>query len=336
MHSISERVLKRSAASVLLAWAVLLSASWVRAQPVDDATRAAARSLGEAGIDYYDKGQYEEALAAFDRAEAMVPAPTLSLRAARCLEKLGRLVEASERYLKTTALTIDPALPETYRETQQQAQLEAANARRDLLPRIPTVEIVVEGPVDEVRVDRRTVPLAALGVPRPLDPGEHVLWAGRGVATATSTLRLAEGERQRVVLQLAEVATSSHKEPAPSAPPPPASPVLRDLSWMGLVAGGAALSTGLVTWGLARSKVEDIDTFCPERSCPYDTLTSKQRDELDAYSTLRDVSMFGLIGGSVLIAAGGVGLWVTAEPPTPAGVVAVGITPAGAGIAGCF
>jgi hypothetical protein len=156
---------------VSIAVALTLSLAGARAtqaEAVDDATRSAARALGEQGIALYEAGDYPGALAAFERAEALVQVPTLSLRAARCLEKLGRWVEASERYLTTTALTVSPSLPEAYQEAQRQAQAEAAEARAALTPRIPLLEIVVEGPPpDDLRLDGRVVPTAALGLKAP-------------------------------------------------------------------------------------------------------------------------------------------------------------------------
>src|SRR4051812_4084136 len=94
--------LRPVASAVVIALALL--AAPARAQSLDDSTRSAARGLGEEGIALFDRGDYAGALARFERAEAVVRMPTLSLRAAWCLEKLGRLVEAAERYLVTTAL----------------------------------------------------------------------------------------------------------------------------------------------------------------------------------------------------------------------------------------
>src|SRR5262249_5440698 len=73
---------------------------------VDDQTRAKARTIGEEGLALYDQGRYIEALDRFQSASALVKAPTLDLMAARCLTKMGRLVEASERYLDVTRMTV--------------------------------------------------------------------------------------------------------------------------------------------------------------------------------------------------------------------------------------
>src|SRR5678815_4075569 len=120
----------------------LVAAIPARAQPnVDDATRSAAATLGQAGLALYKKGDYTGALAKFDQAEQLVQAPTLGVRAARCLEKLGRLVDAAERYQRVIGMTLDASWPEVHR----QAQRDAVTERAALLPRIPSIEVVVEG-----------------------------------------------------------------------------------------------------------------------------------------------------------------------------------------------
>ena len=69
----------------------LLLASTLHAQP-DDATKNSARRLGEEAGDLYDKGDYAGALDKYRRAFALVEVPTLGVRIARCLAKLGKLV----------------------------------------------------------------------------------------------------------------------------------------------------------------------------------------------------------------------------------------------------
>src|SRR5690606_25629563 len=69
------------------------------AQAPDAQTKAAARELAAQGLSLYGEGKYAEALDRLERASALIPVPTLHLHTARTLEKLGRWVEANERYL---------------------------------------------------------------------------------------------------------------------------------------------------------------------------------------------------------------------------------------------
>ena len=324
-------------ASLPLALLVLLAeARGAHAESVDDATRSAARALGEQGIALYDAGDFAGALAAFERADALVHVPTLSLRAARCLEKLGRWVEASERYLTTTALTVSASLPESYQEAQRQAQTEAARARAALTPRIPSLEIVVEGPLPyEVLLDGRVVPNAALGMKRPVDPGEHTLRATRGTAVVEQRATLAEGTSARFALVLPEA------PPPPKVtqePVPPTKDTLRTAGWVGVGTGAAALAAGFVTWGVALAKQSDLDPVCPDGVCQSETLGEQGRSDLALHDATQTTSTVCFVGGSLLLAAGTVTLWVSADGPNSAAPaeVSLRVGPAGAALAGRF
>jgi hypothetical protein len=69
----------------------------------DDATRAAARQLGEQGIEAYRAEDYKAAEQTLDRAYQLFAVPTLGLWSARVRARLGHLVEAAERYRDTHA-----------------------------------------------------------------------------------------------------------------------------------------------------------------------------------------------------------------------------------------
>jgi hypothetical protein len=132
-------------ASALLI-AVVLAAPSARAQGANGQSaivRATARKLGGEAVKLYDAGDYAGALEKFNTADSLVPAPTLGLYAARCLVKLGRTVEASERYLEVTRMELDrAALP-----VMRKAQADAVTEREKLLPSIPTLEVRLTGPL---------------------------------------------------------------------------------------------------------------------------------------------------------------------------------------------
>lgn len=306
--------------------------------------------MGEEGIALYGEGRYEEALARFDRAEAVVAAPTLGVRAARSLEKLGRLVEASERYLRVTAMTIDPTLPEIYRQAQAQAQAEAAAERAALLPRIPTLEIVVTGgPADEVTVDGARIPAALLGARRPVDPGEHVVVARRGEARAEKRLALAETATERVELRLP--APAPIDEPPPPVRHKPRPPVdtsatspgaVRTLGWISLAAGGASATLGVVTLALALDEKAALEARCPDHACRQSQLGADGKRDLDTYDTLSTTTTVAFVAAGVF-AAGGAALLIAspkaARKRAPSGVhVAAAPGPRGVAaiVAGAF
>src|SRR5690348_3099545 len=100
--------------SIAIALGALVIAPGAGAQQnVDQATSDAARTLGRAGLDLFDKGDLTGALAKFEQAYSLYKAPTLGLLSARCLAKVGRLHDAYDRYREVASLDLgaSPAQP---------------------------------------------------------------------------------------------------------------------------------------------------------------------------------------------------------------------------------
>src|SRR5690242_3471253 len=114
---------RRSIAAAVL-FAVALSGPAARADSVDAAARATARKLGTEAVKLFEAGDFAAALDKFNTADSLVPAPTLGLYAARCLVKLDRLVEASERYLAVTRMQLERGAPAVMRKAQADAVTE--------------------------------------------------------------------------------------------------------------------------------------------------------------------------------------------------------------------
>jgi hypothetical protein len=189
-----------SLAALTFPFALLLASPGASAQqPVDAATKSAARTVAEEALKLYDKGDYAGAYEKANRANELVHAPTMALLTGRCLEKLGRLVEASEKYLEASRATLEPNAS----AAQKSAQTEAEKARTALLPRIPSVELILDPPAPNARVtlDGKHVPPAMVGIKRPIDPGAHTVAVARGSESATQDFTLKEAEAVRVVLK---------------------------------------------------------------------------------------------------------------------------------------
>jgi hypothetical protein len=290
--------------SMLPALVALLALAPAARAEVDPTTRAAARATAEDALARFDKADYTGALDLFNRADALVHAPTLGLMAARCLDRLGRLVEASERYLAVTRLPLDRGAP----EAQAKAQVTAAEENAALLPRVPVLVIALEGATADARVtiDGQPVPAEILGLKRPTDPGPHRLEARRGTEVASREIILKEGDAPTVTLRLS------------GAPLPPATPGtgMRPVGWAGVglaTLGGAGLLVGVITGGLAVSAKSSLDAEgCVGGHCPPTTQSSVNR-----YDTLRLASGGGLIVGGI-VAAAGVALAVVGARARPA------------------
>lgn len=294
---------------------VNLAGTASHAQDSSDRERAATRQLGIDGLKLYQAGDYAAALEQFQRAHELVGLTTSGLWTARCLAKLGRLVEAAERYLEVTRMT----LPADARPKHVDAQREARQEREELLPRIPKVTLRVLGPNETVvaQLDGKAVPSALLGVSQPVDPGSHHFEAAAGQAQAEERFSVAVGDERDVVLRLHLASgaplTGSPPPKGGSAPPPPptdhdgagadggsAGPNAQGtIGWIAVGLGGAGVILGAITGGLAADKHSSLSDHCPDGRC-----APEWHDDVDAYDTLRPISSVGLIAGGVLLATG--------------------------------
>lgn len=185
---------------------------------VDDATRSAARTLTEQGLSLFDSRQFEAALDMLSRADDLVRLPTTGLNLARTYAQVGKLVEASEKYLAVTKLELDESVAPAQRKAQGRAQAE----RAALLPRLASLEIAVEpaAPNAVITLDGHPMPKALIGIRRPANPGSHTVVLTLNGQAITQSVMLTEGHSQRLVLR--PVLPPPKPELAPPPPPSPA------------------------------------------------------------------------------------------------------------------
>ena len=286
------------------------------AQEIDDSTRAAARALAIEASELYANDSYEQAYDRFNRAYQLVRVPTVGLWAARSLVKLGRLVEASERFLEVSREPVaDDAPPE-----HERAKEEAAAERQALLARIPSVRVLVEGAAPGevfVTLNGELVPTALVGAQRPVNPGQLTVKGTRGEQVVEAAVEIREGETRDVRLVFA--APPGADKPA-SAPPPgrlaPLAPLApapradydagegstqRTLGYVALGLGGAGLAFGALFGALGLGDESDLEDACPGRRCE-----PEHHAALDAYETKRTLSTVGFASGAVFAATGAV------------------------------
>jgi hypothetical protein len=325
--------------------AVMLCAQAGAAQEVDDATRASARQLGYAGVEAYEAQNYPTASDKLERAYRVLQVPTLGLWSARALVKLGKLVEAQERYLKVGRLAVSGGDA----EVQRKAQADAARELSALEPRLASVQIELSGAsADDVSLSIDNAPIASalIGEPRPMNPGAHTLVARRGSEEKRVNVNLSEGEKQRVVLSFAGTETTTGgAAPAPTKASPatsePASVPARDqssgstqrlLGWVTVAAGGAGLAFGGITGGMALSKKNGFESNprCNDSACG-----PSQQGDVDSYNSLRTMSSIGFIAGGTLAAAGVV-LLLTAPSSEPKSSASLWLGPGSVRLRGTF
>lgn len=307
------------------AWVVgfvlLGTASPVFAEGTDDATRAAARSIATAGVNAYQQNDFALASAKLEKAYSLVKAPTFGLWSARSLVKLGKLVQASERYREVGRLSFsggDPAV-------QKQAQVDAAAELEALVPRVPSIVIQLSGAVaneTSIRVNGVAVSAALVGEQMLVDPGDHAITAENGGRRVRAHVSVAEGERKTVELAFRADA-SQPNAPAPVVPAGTASQSEPNAKQTGkgigtqrsfaLVSGGigvVGVALGTV-FGLKSKSNHDraANLGCSGATCPTD-------DGLKASADARSAGNFSTVAFAVGVAGvvGGAALWFTARP----------------------
>ncbi len=296
----------------------LLTASSAFAQDEDAIARA--RELGEEGGRAYERGEWEVARSLFHRARDFYPAPTLGVREARALVKLGKLVEAALVYERVVTTPIDASDPnadvETFRAAQSMAQTELAELRR----RIPRFTLRVDGAFDRVAIalDGKPVPLTFVGSEHEIDPGLHTIATSwNGASPAPTSVTLSEGEQRMIVLSAPAHATSTEPEHAS----PGRAQRIAGFATMGLSAIGVGLGIGLGV--AATSKHDELNAICTAGICPPSAAST-----LDDFHALRTASTIAYATGGVLAA---VGIFLVLAAPSAKKTRAAWITPFGVG-----
>jgi hypothetical protein len=201
-------------AALLTATVAFSTVAYADPSPED---KEAARNLMTEGRADRDKGDLNAALKAFDGADALMHVTTTGLEVARTQVALGLLVEALETATRVSKIGERPGDPAPFK-----AARDAARALHDELQlRIPSLTITVtnipDGATAAVTIDNSSLPVEALGQPRRLNPGHHVVVAKAAGADGKKEVDLAEKDRKQLTIELSAptgVATAT----APVAP----------------------------------------------------------------------------------------------------------------------
>ena len=272
---------------MMVTWLGLLSAPPAAAQTSGE--RTAARRLAGEGLDLMKAGDYKAALDKFQRADELIPAPTLKIRVARCLDELDRMREAADVYRDIISTELKPWAPAPH----QQARKDAVPELASLLEQLPSVLVTVEGPgADEAEVTMAGTPLPpeVLAERQTLDPGVYVFTAGVGERRVREELELERGKKMRVTLVLPPIETDLSGGPDEAKDPMP----YLIGSYVAFGFGGAALIAGAATGGVVLSQRGDLEERCPNGCLPAD------HDDAQAFNEMR-------IASTALFVVAGVG-----------------------------
>jgi hypothetical protein len=301
------------------------------AQPVDIATRTAARELATQGAEAFERGDYAAALEQLSRANTLHPAPSISILQARALVHLGRLIEALDRYEETVRTPLPEDAPEPYRVAIRDAAAESENLKL----RIPHLSVQVRRggatPKDiTVTLDGKALPAVLLDVHFPADPGDHVVTV-RAPKYDTVTRQVHLAEQERVVL---EITLDDYVPPPPvatreSQPDTPAPASSRPVwGWATVGGGAAALLVSAITGKTALDKKSHLDSICNLPGCP-----KGSEGEIESFRSYRTASY---LAGGVAVALAGVGGYFLLSHSGETSPVGVGVIGTGAALWGAF
>jgi hypothetical protein len=295
--------------SLAMLLALGLSTHTLRAQDSDAETRTAARDLAAQGAEAFERQDYATALDRFTRAFSLVKAPSISVMEARSLAKLGRMLEALDKYERTQRTPLAEDAPDAFRQAVSDAQREG----RELWRRVPRLMIharVPRGTSESLKIllDSKPVPAALLDVQRPIDPGLHqVDAAADGYDSVSRVVTVQAGDQVTLDIPLNSTMVNPQTVPTlvPTARPVAGDPPNRDSrsaaspwGWAAVGVGTAGLLLSTVTGVIALEKKSTLDSLCSP-GCP-----PRAADDISAFRTARTLSYVGLLGGAAFFGAG--------------------------------
>jgi hypothetical protein len=284
----------RFVASLLCLCATLSVAPFAQAGPYGEpvgrdaqAQRNEARKHATAGFKALRAGRYRDAIAQFERAEALVHAPTHRLYMAQAHRALGELLRARGLYRDISTERPGADDPEPFRKARRDAVAELAA----LQPFIPVLELRTRGAtVTSVTVDGEALANIGRDASMALDPGRHEVVVVVDGKTERRTFTVIEGQTYSLELLL--------QERAPTAQG--ASGGVDARLVLGIAAGGlglAAVVVGTATGVASLGKVDELDRACPDRSC-----TAAERPIADDARFLGDLSTVSFVVAGVALA----------------------------------
>lgn len=299
------------AAALMTAWAGVSFA-----QPTA-ADRETARSLMQEGRDLRDKGHGSDALKRFKAADDIMHVPTTALEVAKTQAGLGMFVEARDTIANIRKLPTSASDPAPF----QEARAKADELDNNLENRIPALTITVTGAGDgetpAIVVDGISVPSAALGLPRRVNPGRHMIVAKTPSGRGEQTVDVKEGDRKDVQIMLKGGGSSAPEptpdpgtgteptpSPTPEQPSEPEGPKSHSptiITWVSAGVGGAGLIAGSITGIMSMSLTSQLSHECPNMACPSGKQGGNDYSSANSLATIANVG-FAVAGVGAAVA----------------------------------
>ncbi len=260
------------------------------AEPPDEDRQAAARAQYQKGKDAYDKGDFKEALVAFQEAYDTKPHPVVLKSIAECQASLGQVTAAIETYEKFLA---DP-------ESKGKPGVE--DRLKELKAKLATVEVTSEPEGAQITIDGeatgRTTPASF-----DLGPGDHeVTFQAEGYEPLVKNVTLEESAKSTLAVNFVEEGVLTDKledeivdpfageetgeeeevEEDSSGPPP--------VFWVTAALAGVGLVSGTVFGTMALNDEKDYK----------DSPTNAKKDAGEREAIIADVS-FGVAAAAAVV-----------------------------------
>ncbi|HEX8796368.1 MAG TPA: hypothetical protein VF765_35700, partial [Polyangiaceae bacterium] len=233
--------------------------------------------------------------------------PSTALWTAKAQMQLGLLVEARDTIAAMRRMPEQPNDPKPFKD----ARAEAIKLDDQLAPRVAALTIVLKGapPGDgaSMTIDDVQVPATAVGLPRSVDAGHHVVAIKSPTAQGQAEVDVKEGEQKQLEVNLDAIAAPPPPPTTTDQPPPqteePPAPVRSHaptaLTWIGIGLAGAGAIAGGITGVMSMQKTSTIKNDCANNTCGQSDYAT-----LDSANTLALVSDigFGVAGAGAILA----------------------------------
>lgn len=272
--------------------AVLLLGATAGAKGISKTDKEARKQFTQ-GVELYEKGKYELAAIAFERAYELKPSYKILFNIAQVENSMEHYAAAYTAYVRYLEEGGDKV------KKKRRKLVEGEIDRLETL--VGRIEIA--SPVDgaKVKIDNEVVGETPLPAPVLIDLGKHeVVVLDSGEEILNEIVKVAGGETVTVTVEIKE-----EEPPAPPEEPEPAleeEPPKRVWTW---VAGGVGAAAGIaaaVTGGIASSRSSDLEKNCADGECPpgeWDTLDST-RNLATTTNVLIGVAAAGVAAGVAL------------------------------------
>jgi hypothetical protein len=243
--------------------------------------RETARSLLIEGRAKMQAKDFPGALRSLKAAHLIMKVPTTGLDYASALEANGMLVEARTVALDVKLMPEKPGEPEAFKN----ARVQAAEIATKLEARIPSVVVTVKGLAAGVQptvmIDDAKLLAAAVGLPRKVNPGAHVIKVtAQGYLTVEKKVELKEGASNSLPVEAAmAVDPNAPKDAPPPQPqqqqqqqqqepqPPPGPQPVPGWAWGMLAVGVVGVGVGAGFTADYVSVKNKVSADCPNNAC---------------------------------------------------------------------